>query len=133
MLGFTLERLPGAMKNASSEFLIKKKKKHKWLKQASCNFLAEILDHSILSLFTPALSERAASDMKAVRRQSRLRRQPAPTADWGQAGWLASDPGRALLLQALTFASSNYKEQKQAHFTGSETPCKGQSAGLISS
>ena len=27
VLGFTLERLPGAMKNASSEFLIKKKKK----------------------------------------------------------------------------------------------------------
>lgn len=26
VLGFTLERLPGAMKNASSEFLIKKKK-----------------------------------------------------------------------------------------------------------
>lgn len=86
------------------------KKKHKWLKQASCNFLAETLDHSILSLFTPALSERAASDMKVVHRQTRPRCQPAPTvdrgqgaADWGQAGWLASDLGRALLPQALTF------------------------------
>ena len=33
------------------------KKKHKWLKQASCNFLAEILDRSSLSLFTPVLKE----------------------------------------------------------------------------
>ena len=56
VLGFTLERLPGAMKYASSEFLILKKK-HKWLKQASCNFLAEILDRSSLSLFTPVLKE----------------------------------------------------------------------------
>ena len=56
------------------------------------------------------LSERAVSDTKGVCGQPRPRHQPVPTEDWGKAtedwgkaGWFASDPGRALLPQALTF------------------------------